>query len=76
MSSLHLSTVRQMLRAPEPVNIKCWKKDGSIMELKQCIPLRYRFYEGTQQFKILASRQIRKVRIALIFEINGIEVFM
>lgn len=46
------------------------------MFLKDAIPLRYNFYEGTQQFKIVASREIRSVRIALIFELNGVEVFL
>lgn len=46
------------------------------MELNDAVPLRYSFYEGTQQFKLLQSRQIRTVRIALIFEINGMEVFL
>ena len=76
MQSIHISTVRRMLRAPEPVCLKCWKKDGGIMELHDAIPLRYNFYEGTQQFKILASREIRTIRINLIFEINGCEVFL
>ena len=76
MTSIHISTARKMLQAPEPVNIKCWKKDGSIMELNDAVPLRYSFYEGTQQFKLLQSRQIRTIRICLIFEINGMEVFL
>lgn len=46
------------------------------MELRNAVPLRYNFYEGTQQFKILQSRQIRTIRICLIFEINGMEVFL
>ena len=65
-----------MLRAPEPVCLKCWKKDGGIMELQDAVPLRYNFYEGTQQFKILASREIRTIRINLIFELNSMEVFL
>lgn len=76
MQSIHISTARKILQAPEPVNIKCWKKDGSIMELHDAIPLRYNFYEGTQHFKIIASREIRTVRICLIFELNSCTVFL
>lgn len=76
MNSIHISTARQILKAPEPVNIKCWTKDGAVMELRNAVPLRYNFYEGTQQFKLLQSRQIRTIRICLIFEINGMEVFL
>lgn len=76
MASIHLSTARRILQAPEPVDLKCWTKSGAILELHNAIPLRYNFYEGTQQFKILTSRQIRTIRLSLIFEINGVEVFL
>ena len=76
MNAIHISTARKILQAPEPVDIKCWTKSGAVLELTNAIPLRYNFYEGTQQFKILNSREIRTVRINLIFEINKIEVFL
>ena len=76
MNSIHISTARKMLQAPEPVDIKCWAKDGRILHLKNALPLRYNFYEGTQQFKLLQSNQIRTIRLCLIFEINGIPVFL
>lgn len=46
MHSIHISTARRILRAPEPVDVKCWTKSGGIMELHNAIPLRYNFYEG------------------------------
>ena len=76
MNSIHISTARKILQAPEPVSLRCWTKSGAIMELNNAIPLRYNFYEGTQQFKILASQQIRTIRLNLIFELNGTEVFL
>lgn len=76
MRSIHLSTMRKMLLAPEPVDIRCWAKDGRILTLQNVIALRYNFYEGTQQFKILASGQIRTLRLCCIFEINGMTVFL
>ena len=76
MNAIHISTARKILQAPEPVDIKCWTKSGAVLELTNAIPLRYNFYEGTQQFKILASHQIRTIRINLIFEINHIPVFL
>ena len=47
-----------------------------IQEWRNCIPLRYNFYQGTRQMKLLDSRQIRQVRDVCIFEINGLEVFL
>ena len=76
MQTIHISTAKRILQAPEPVSLRCWAKDGRILELNNAIPLRYKFYEGTQQFKILASRQIRTIRLACIFELNGMTVFL
>ena len=76
MNSIHISTARRILRAPEPVNLRCWTRSGAILSLHDAIPLRYNFYEGTQQFKILASREIRTVRVNLIFELNNCKVFL
>lgn len=76
MQAIHISTARKILQAPEPVDLKCWTKDGRILHLQNVVPLRYNFYEGTQQFKLLNSREIRCVRINLIFELNGIPCFL
>lgn len=76
MNTIHISTARRMLMAPEPVSIRCWTKSGGILVLTDAIPLKYNFYEGTQQFKILTSREIRTVRVNLIFELNGMSVFL
>ena len=53
-----------------------WTKSGEIQEWRNCVPLRYNFYQGTRQMKLLDSRQIRQVRDVCIFEINGLEVFL
>lgn len=76
MNSVHISTVRKIFMAPEPVSLRCWTKSGGILVFTDAIPLKYNFYEGTQQFKILASREIRTVRVNLIFELNGMSVFL
>ena len=65
-----------MLKAGDPVDIKLWTKSGEIQEWRNCIPLRYNFYKGTQQFKLLNSQQIRQLRVVCIFEINGLTVFL
>lgn len=45
MNSIHISTARKMMQAPEPVDIKCWAKDGRILCLNNVLPLRYNFYK-------------------------------
>lgn len=76
MQKIHISTARKMLQAPEPVDLKVWKKNGEIIIMKNVVPLRYNFYEGTLQVKILASNQIRTIRLNLIFEVNGVITFL
>ncbi len=46
MNAIHISTARRILKAPEPVSLRCWTKSGEILELHDAIPLRYNFYEG------------------------------
>ena len=65
-----------MLKAGDPVDIKLWTKSGEIQEWRNCIPLRYYFYKGTQQFKLLNSNQIRQARLVCVFSVNDMEVFL
>lgn len=74
--SIHITTLRKMLKADAPVDIKLWVKSGEIQEWRNCIPLRYNFYKGTQQFKLLNSNQIRQVRLVCVFSVNDMEVFL
>lgn len=74
--SIHISTLRKMLNAGDPIDIKLWTKSGEIQLWRNCIPLRFNFYKGTRQMKLLDSLQIRQVRDVCIFEINGLEVFL
>ncbi len=74
--SIHITTLRKMLKAGDPVDIKLWTKSGEIQEWRNCVPLRYDFYKGTRQMKVLDIRQIRQVRDVCIFEINGIPVHL
>ena len=74
--SIHISTLRKMLKAGDPVDIKLWTKSGEIQEWRNCIPLRYDFYKGTQRFKLLNSGQIRLARICCIFSVNNLEIFL
>ncbi len=39
-----------MLNSGDPVDISVWKSDGTILELKNCISLRYNFYGGVISF--------------------------
>ena len=74
--SIHVSTARTMLNSGEPVDISVWKSDGSILELRNVISLRYSFYGGWRNVKILSSGECRKIRDFCIFRVNNLEVFL
>jgi len=65
-----------MLEAGEPVDLRVWKSDGSILEYNNCIPLRYDFYKGTRQIKLLASKEIRTIRDVCIMSVNDMLVYL
>lgn len=71
-----------MLRSGDHVDISFWKSSGEIVDLHNVVALPYKEsarYSGCQNFKILASGQIRKIRhvcIFRIFRINDCEVFL
>lgn len=75
-SSFHISVARQILNSGDPVDLAVWKSDGSILVLKNCISLRYSFYGGWRNVKLLSSGECRKIRDCCIFMINGVEVYI
>ncbi len=50
--------------------------DGSVLRLDRAVSLRYDYYGGWRNVKLLASGQIRRVRDCCIFRINDMEVFL
>ena len=77
--AIHYTTALTMLHSGDPVDISFWKRNGEIVHLHNCIALPNKAvarYSGTQNFKVLASGQIRKIRLVCIFRINGLEVFL
>lgn len=73
--AVHISTMQKMLNTGDPVSLRVWTARGEIIDLPHCISLRYNFYSGTRNIKLL-SGQIRRVRDVCIFSINDMEVFL
>lgn len=76
MNTVHISTARTMLNSGDPVDLSVWRSDGSILELRNVISMRYSFYGGWRNVKILTSGECRRLRDCCIFRINGLEVFL
>lgn len=74
--AIHISTARHILNSGDPVDLLVWKSDGSILHLPNVISLRYDFYGGWRNVKLLASGECRKIRDCCIFSVNGCEVFL
>ena len=65
-----------MLNSGDPVDISVWKSDGSILELRNCISLRYNFLLRLAQRQVAFSGEYRKIRDCCIFKVNDLEVFL
>ncbi len=74
--SIHITTARTMLNSGDPVDLSVWKSDGSILELHNVISLRYDYYGGWRNVKLLTSGQMRRIRDCCIFRVNDLEVFL
>lgn len=74
--AVHISTARQMLNSGDPVDIKLWKSDGSILEYKNAQSISISYYGGWREMKLLSSGAVRRVRDVCIFEINDCEVYL
>ena len=66
----------EVLLEVKDLAISFFNKSGEIQEWKNCIPLRYNFYKGTRQIKLLNSGQIRQLRDVCVFMINDMEVHL
>lgn len=75
-NSIHISTARHIINAGDPVDLSVWKADGSILELKNCVSLKYDFYGGWRNVKLLNSGEMRRIRDVCIFRVNSLEVFL
>ncbi len=68
--SIHISTARTMLNSGDPVDISVYKSDGSILELRNCISLRYNFCGGWRNIKLLSYGEYRIIAFELCLQKN------
>lgn len=75
-SALHISQARKMLDSGQKVDLYVVKKNGTILEAKEVVSLRYDFYAGTRTIKFLRSGKKRTIRDCLIIGINDFDVYL
>jgi len=73
---IHIKVVRDILRQGKPFSCLVWKKDGEIMACMDVVCTSTNFQRNTANLLFIESRQVRKVRIISIFEINDEEVII
>ncbi len=79
MTQIHFTKMIDIIRKGDPVTVSFWKQNGEVVTLEDAVALPYKgnvLHKGVQNFKILANGQIRKVRLRLIFMVNGMEVYL
>lgn len=75
--SMFIGDARRLLDAGQPVDIVYIKKsDGSLMEARNIVSLRYDFYTGLRTIKFLTNGQKRTIRDVCIIAVNEFEVFL
>ena len=75
-NAIHLSQARKILSSGKPCSLRVLDRKGQVLELHNCVGLKYDFYEGVRRIKLLESRQIRQIRDCLILEINDYGVYL
>ena len=73
---IHITTMREMLKQPDPVDLVVLTADGRVLHLDNCIGLKFDLYKGTRRIKMLQSGQIRTIRDILVISVNGMEVMV
>lgn len=74
--AVHISQARKMLDTGQKVDLYVVKKNGTILEAKDVVSLRYDFYAGTRTIKFLRSGKKRTIRDCLIIGINDFDVYL
>lgn len=73
---IHIKIVRDILKQGEPFNCLVWKKNGEIMVCNNVVCTSSNFQRNTANLIFVESREVRKVRIISIFEVNDEEVII
>lgn len=73
---IHISQVRRLLNARQPVDLTVVTSKGEIQQWKGVISYKPNLQGGWRNVRISASGEIRKLRDVLILEANGHEVYL
>lgn len=75
-SSIHLTEARKIMQRPESFSLTVLASDGRVIEIKECVSLKWDFRTGTRTLKLIPSGQIRRIRDTLIIGLNSLTVYL
>ncbi len=74
---IHINAVRKILQNNKtPFSCKVWKKNGEILVYNDVVCSSSNFARNTANLLFTESRQMRRIRIVCLFEINDEEIYI
>ena len=72
---IHISTLRKTLNSKKEFNCKVWTSKGEILICNKVV-CTSNYHKGTANLLFTESREVRKVRVICIFELNDEEIYI
>ncbi|MEF8811443.1 MAG: hypothetical protein V5A47_11005 [Bacteroidales bacterium] len=73
---ISIGKVHEILASQQPIDLKCWKDDGEVLEGEGVICTSSYYKNNTANIRWPDSGEIRKISVPAIFEINKQEVML
>ncbi len=72
---LYINELRNILNSKKEFNCRVWLSTGEIMVCNKVV-CTSNYHKGTANLLFTESREVRKVRVICIFEINDEEIYI
>jgi len=73
---IHINDARAILESKQEFSCRVWKRNGEVMNCRNVVCTSTFNAENTATLLFTESRQIRKIRIIALFEINDQEIYI
>jgi hypothetical protein len=73
---IHINTVRKILAEGKEFSCRLWNKSGEILTYNNVVCTSTNFKNDTANILFTESRQVRKLKIITLFEINDEEIYL
>jgi hypothetical protein len=73
---MHIAVARKIIESKKEFSCRLWKSNGDILAYNKVVATSSFFQNNTVNLLFTESRQVRKVRLVAIFELNDEEVYL